>query len=170
MTKGKKIAIAVAVVLGVVILVVGTFTKPNATKAQVDPGTFAKNQIQTLTQMQQLTTELYNDEDNTDMAQFKSEITQTGGSIESLYQGMITSLNTAKSQIGTQRYSQILQVLQNKVEPGYKNVINDASEIAKNGYDKTPGQTVTNYQNALKAMTDAQNIIGGQSDTSTQAS
>lgn len=167
MTKGKKIAIAIAVILGVVILVAGVFTKPQGTKTQITPGAFAKNQVEKLDQMQELTNELYNDEDSTDMAQLKSQVSQVGGSIDSLYQGMISSLESAKSQIGQQKYQEILNSLQNNVEPSYKVFISDANEIVKNGYDANPGQTVIHYQNALKAMTDARNVINGDT-TNTQ--
>lgn len=161
MTKGKKIATAIAVVLGLSVLVAGVFTTPKVSKPSVDAGTFAKNQIEKLNQMQDLTNELYSDEDTTDMAQLKSQISQIGGSQDSLYQGMIQDLEAAKSQIGQERYNSILQSLQNDVEPAYKKVIDDANAIVKTGYDENPGQTSINYQNALKAMANAENIVAG---------
>ncbi|MGL4760756.1 MAG: hypothetical protein ACRC6T_09520 [Sarcina sp.] len=175
MTKGRKIGIIIAIILGIIILVVGIFTKPKATTSNVDPSTYAQNQVQKLNQLQQLTTNLYKDEETTDMAQFKSQIKQIGGSQDSLFEGMIADLNSVKSDIGQERYNQIKTTLESKVQPAYKQVIEDANQIATNGYDKNPGQTVQNYQNAMESISNAENVLAGaqsgtsQSTTTTQS-
>ncbi|MGL4742031.1 MAG: hypothetical protein ACRC41_14730 [Sarcina sp.] len=161
MTKGKKIGILIAIILGVIVLVVGTFTKPNQPKASGSSETYAKSQIEKLNQLQQLTSQLYKDEETTDMAQLKSEITQVSGSQESLYNGMLSDLENAKSQIGQKKYDEIKSILVNNVNPSYNNVINDAKAIAAKGYDENPGQTVENYQNAMKAINSAENAVTG---------
>ena len=165
MTKGKKIGIAVAVILGLIILVSGVFMKPKSGSSSVEPGTYAKNQVEKLNQLQQLTTQIYKDEETTDMVQLKSQITHISGSQESLFNGMIIDLDTAKGAIGKSRYDKISAVLQNNVKPAYQLVITDANEIVKNGYDQNPGQTVENYQNAMKAISNAQNTVSSTQST-----
>ncbi|MGL4450279.1 MAG: hypothetical protein ACRCTZ_03680 [Sarcina sp.] len=168
MTKGKKIGIFVAVVLGLIILVVGIFTKPTTKTSNVDPSTYAQNQVQKLTQLQQLTTNLYKDEETTDMAQLKSQVKQIGGSQDSLFAGMISDLESVKNDIGPDRYNQIKTVLENKVQPAYKQVITDANEIATNGYDKNPGQTVENYQNTMQIISSAEDVLSGTQNSQSQ--
>ncbi|MGL5577247.1 MAG: hypothetical protein ACRDCW_17035 [Sarcina sp.] len=168
MTKGKKIGIFVAVVLGLIILVVGIFTKPTTKTSNVDPSTYAQNQVQKLTQLQQLTTNLYKDEETTDMAQLKSQVKQIGGSQDSLFAGMISDLESVKNDIGPDRYNQIKTVLENKVQPAYKQVIADANEIATNGYDKNPGQTVENYQNTMQIISSAEDVLSGTQNSQSQ--
>lgn len=169
MTKGKKIGIIVAIILGLIILVVGIFTKPKTKVSNVDPSTYAQNQVQKLNQLQQLTTNLYKDEETTDMAQLKSQIKQVGGSQDSLFIGMISDLESVKADIGQDRYNQIKTVLESKVQPAYKLVIADANEIATNGYDKNPGQTVENYQNAMQAISNAENVLAGAQNSESQS-
>ena len=159
MTKGKRIGIVVAVLLGLIILVSGIFMKPKSGSTSIEPGTYSKNQVEKLNQLQQLTTQIYKDEETADMAQLKSQITHVSGSQESLFNGMITDLNTAKAVIGGSKYEKISETLQNSVKPAYELVIADANEIVKNGYDQNPGETVENYQNAMKAISNAQDII-----------
>ena len=168
MTKGKKIGIIVAIILGLIILITGIFTKPKAGMNNVDPSTYSQNQVQKLTQLQQLTTSLYKDEETTDMAQLKSQIKQISGSQDSLFAGMISDLESIKTDIGPDRYNQLKNALETKVKPAYKNVIADANEIAKNGYDENPGQTVENYQNAMESISEAENILAGAQNSQSQ--
>lgn len=162
MKKGKKIAIAVAVILGAGIFVAGVFTKPSSNSSQSDPASYASSQVEKLEQMKQLTTKLYNDEETTDMAQLKSEITQISGSQASLYQGMLSDLEKNKGNIGDTKYNSIKSTLTNSVDASFKKVVSDANNIVANGYDPTPGVTVENYRAALKSMSDAENVISGQ--------
>ncbi|WP_297521925.1 hypothetical protein [uncultured Clostridium sp.] len=170
MTKGKKIGIIIAIILGIGILIAGVFTKPKTSTSNVDPSTYSQTQVQKLNQLQELTTNLYKDEETTDIAQLKSQIKQIGGSQDSLFTGMITDLDSVKSDIGQDRYTQIKTVLESKVQPSYKQVITDANEIATNGYDKNPGQTVENYQNAMRAISDAENVLAGAQNTNNSQS
>ena len=159
MNKGKKIAIVVAVIIGITILVVGTLTKPKQSAQASNPANYASSQIEKLRQLEQLTTKLYNDETITDMAQLKSEINQISGSQDSLYNAMLSNLEANKSYLSSSKYEEIKDTLTNKVQPSYKQVVADAEDIVKNGYDKTPSKTVENYQNAMSSMVAAENII-----------
>ena len=159
MNKGKKIGIVVAIILGIVILVVGTLTKPKQTTQASNPANYASNQVEKLRQLEQLTTKLYNNETITDMAQLKSEINQISGSQDSLYNAMLSDLEANKGYLSSSKYEEIKNALTNKVQPSYKQVVADAEDIVKNGYDKTPSKTVEDYQNAMNSMVAAEKII-----------